>query len=272
MLLKPVGLRVCITDTSGSPLPEYQAVQTKDDTIECWVPSIEGANFQIHWEVLDRTPMTAGCCSCATPYFDGVKLKSKIAPSGKNKGRLYGHPVAPSTIRLYQFGKRTFTDEEDTSVANAVAVEDLGTIRLQVEWGQSIRKEKRTLRRFTEPTPGPVHEKLAKKGFWDSARLGQTAEIYMPAFGKFVKKEEATAGNFIFHYASEEFLQAQGIIPLVPKLESSVKSESVVKPESPETGLGRKRTRAASSEATGSGAVEDDIEEVLAPCAKKQKL
>ncbi|KAF8693179.1 hypothetical protein RHS03_08385, partial [Rhizoctonia solani] len=287
MFLKSLGLRVYITDASGSPLSEYQEVKTADNAIEymqfhayhtwvdqdfprCWIPSVEGANFQIHWEVLDRTPMIAGCCSCATPYFDGVKLKSKIAPNGKNKGRLYGHPVAPSTIRLYQFGKRTFTDEEDTSVANAMAVEDLGTIRLKIEWGQCVQKDKRTLRRFTDPRPAPVHEKLAKKGFWDSAGLGQTAEVYLPAFGKFIRKEEASCGNFVFRYASEDSLEAQGIMPIVSKIESTPKSEDIKKSEPLDIQLGRKRVRAARPEASGSDTVEDD-DRIPPPLAKKHK-
>ncbi|CAE6454447.1 unnamed protein product [Rhizoctonia solani] len=269
MFLKSLGLRVYITDASGSPLSEYQEVKTADNAIECWIPSEEGTNFQIHWEVLDRTPMTAGCCSCATPYFDGVKLKSKIAPNGKNKGRLYGHPVAPSTIRLYQFGKRTFTDEEDTSVANAMAVEDLGTIRLKIEWGKCVQKDKRTLRRFTDPKPGPVHEKLAKRGFWDSAGLGQTAEVHLPAFGKFIRKEEASCGNFVFRYASEDSLKARGIRPIVSKIELSPKLEDINKSEPLDIQLGRKRVRAASPEATGSDRVEND--DRIPPLAKKHK-
>ncbi|CEL54464.1 hypothetical protein RSOLAG1IB_07067 [Rhizoctonia solani AG-1 IB] len=265
MLLKSSGLRVYITDASGAPLPEYQQLQTKEDSIECWVPSVEGANFQIHWEILNRTPTTVGCCSCATPYFDGVKLKGKIAPSGRNKGRLYGHPVAPSMIRLYQFGKRKFTDEEDTSVADAISSEDLGTIRLKIQWGQSIRHENSTLSRFTEPVAGPVNEKLGKKGFWDSAGLGQTAETRRQAFGKFVKKEEAGFANFLFRYASEDFLMTQGIIPLVPKTEPPVKSESLAKQELLDTGLSRKRTRAVSPEANESGAIDDENDEAPTP-------
>ncbi|CAE6408202.1 unnamed protein product [Rhizoctonia solani] len=215
MLLEPLGLRVYITDTTGTPLPEYQEKQTKDDSIECWVPSTEGTNFQIHWEMLNRTATTVDCDTCAIPYFDGIKLKGKIATNGKNRGKLYGHPVGPDSIRLYQFGKRKFTDEEDNGLSsNATSVEDLGTIRVVIDWGQKVPKG-HTSRSFkdTDPASGTVNEKLAKKGFWDVAGLGPSTGSRRQIFYNFVEKKDALSGNFLFHYASEGIKRSLFTVP-----------------------------------------------------------
>ncbi|KAH7317528.1 hypothetical protein B0J17DRAFT_686751 [Rhizoctonia solani] len=272
MLLKPLGLRVYITDTAGNPLPEYHEKQTKEDSIECWIPSSEGTNFQIHWEILNRTPTTAECDTCAVPYFDGVKLKGKIATSGKNRGKLYGHPVGSDSIRLYQFGKRKFTDEEDIDFSNTTPVEDLGTIRLVIGWGQKVPK-KHTSHSFKDPDPasGTVNEKLAKKGFWDVAGLSPATGSRRQTFYNFVKKD-ATSGNFLFRYASEDVLKAQGIIPTVPKSESSIVLDSSVKLELPNTSLGRKRTHDTASGFNDAETLGGDDRKIATARTKRQKL
>ncbi|CAE6436298.1 unnamed protein product [Rhizoctonia solani] len=272
MLLKSLGLRAYITDAAGTPLPEYQVKQTKEDSIECWIPSIEGANFEIRWEIVERIPTTAGCCSCVTPYFDGVKLTGKIASSGKGKGKLYGYPVGPSTVRLYQFKNREFTEEEDVSLSNIVPVEDLGTIRLRVGWGRKVLK-RRSPHRFkdTDPNPGLVHEKLAKKGLWDAAGLGPATNSRPQKFSKLIEKTDAMPGNFLFRYASEDLLKEQGIIPTVSKAESSTKSDPLVKSELSNAGLGRKRARDTSSDVGGVDSVEDENGKIPEVRVKRRK-
>ncbi|CAE7139392.1 unnamed protein product [Rhizoctonia solani] len=253
MLLKSLGLRVYITDAEGTPLPEYQEKQTKEDSIECWVPSIEGANFQIHWEITDSVSATTGCDSCAIPYFDGVRLKGKIASSGKNTGRLYGYPVGPTTIRLYQFEKRQFTDEEDTILTNEISTEDIGTIRLKVVWGQEVQKRRAPYYcNNTDPTPGPIHEKMAKKGCWDAARLGPITDATgrQQTFCKFIKNKEIVPGNFLFRYAAKDVLEAQGIIPPTAKPALPTEVNPQVKMELFATNFSRKRGRSSSLEDT----------------------
>ncbi|KAJ1309368.1 hypothetical protein OPQ81_006147 [Rhizoctonia solani] len=272
MLLKALGMRLYITDVTGTPFPEYQEKQTNEGNIECWIPSIEGVNFEIHWEIIERTPITAGCCSCVTPYFDGVKLSGKVASSGKGKGKLYGHPVGITTVRLYQFTKRRFTATEDTSLSDTIKIEELGTIRLKVDWGQRVLK-RRSPHRFsdTNPAPGLVPENLAKQGFWDAAELGPATDTREQKFLKFVKSKDAMSGSFLFRYASEDVLRAQGIITSTRKLKSSTKLDHSLKYESSGAGPVLKRLRSATPEAAQFETLEDEGSKLLAPSAKRRK-
>ncbi|KAG8683386.1 hypothetical protein FRC11_013637, partial [Ceratobasidium sp. 423] len=243
MLFKSLGLSVCVTDADGVPLPEYQQKQTKYNVTECWIPSTEGANFRIKWEIINKDLAPAGCDARATPYFDGVRFGSGI---GETKGELRGHRVGHTTIRLYQFGKRRFTDEEDVSLFDAAPIEDLGTIRINIDWGHFYRTD--SLGYFSDPSRGPVHEKLAKKGFGDSAALGRAIDAPPPSMGGFIEEVAAPSGSFIFRYASEGWLQAQDIIPCMPKSEASTKSDPAVKSEPSGSGVGQKRARPLSTE------------------------
>ncbi|CAE6443286.1 unnamed protein product [Rhizoctonia solani] len=283
MLLKSLGLSVCVTDAAGVPLPEYQQKQTKDDVIECWIPSTEGANFKIKWEITNKALAPAGCDACATPYFDGVKFGSVI---GRTRGELRGHRVGHTTIRLYQFGKRRFTDEEDISLFDA-PIEDLGTIRVNIDWGHFRRSDR--LGYFSDPTRGPVHEKLVKKGFGDSAALGRAIDAPSSSAVGFIQEAGTPSGTFIFRYASEgvhhptsalypanhyyqAWLQAQDIISYIPKSEASTKSDPSVKPEPSGSGLGQKRTRPPPTEVIDVDAIEDDDDEITIINTKKPKL
>ncbi|CAE6482409.1 unnamed protein product [Rhizoctonia solani] len=264
MLLKSVGLSIWVTDAQGVPLPEYQHKQTKDDVTECWIPSTEGANFQIKWQALSQDSIPDGCEVRATPYFDGVRFRSKI---GKSKGELRGQRVGHTTIRLYQFGRRVFTDDENVPLYDTAPIDDLGTIRVKIDWGYSQPTD--ALDYYIDPTRGPIHEKLAKKGFGDSAALGQAVAAPPSSPVIFVKNKEAQTGSFIFRYASEDWLQAREIIPYPLKMEPSAKPNPYVKLE---PGLDRKRTRAAAQEVIDVDAIEDDDDEIIFICIKKPKL
>ncbi|KAG8703956.1 hypothetical protein FRC11_010321 [Ceratobasidium sp. 423] len=149
-------------------------------------------------DVLSRSDLRDGVCS-------GVHDRESI---GK------------TTARLFEFGRRALTDSDDFPELDSSLLESLNTIKLKFDWGRSGRLSRAKFRSDQELEVGPIHEKVAKKGHSDSAKLGKTITTLPVLKGySFTACEEIDSVTFVFRYAPNDWLQAQGIIQLSPRPE-----------------------------------------------------
>ncbi|CAE6423105.1 unnamed protein product [Rhizoctonia solani] len=223
MIFEKSGLSVWITDSDGDKLPEYEVQVTSYDTIQCWIPSTEGSNFEIHFEVRKNPHPIYGIST--SPFLDGVEMTGNVlSRSDLRNGVCTGvhdrESTGTTTARLYEFGKRTLTDSDDCPELDSSLVESLNTIKLKFEWGRSGKSSRAKFNSPQELEVGPIHEKVAKKGHSDAAKLGKTITTIPVLKGcSFTVYEEIDPITFVFRYAPSDWLQAQGIIQLSPRPE-----------------------------------------------------
>ncbi|KAG8695872.1 hypothetical protein FRC08_007505 [Ceratobasidium sp. 394] len=212
------NLSASIHTPDGEKLPEYEMKQIDDNTIECWIPSTEGANFEIWYEPLpDARPGLSLRCLLdldGIPFRGGV-LRPHLITAGF-AGKSQGQITSKSSIRLYSFGKRILTDREDIAPSTGGSQKDLNVIRVKLEHGTAGESYPQTS--FTTPKDnGPIHEKVAKKGHAGSAGLGKPSNLnYNPTVVNFTPTNGIEPSVFVFRYAPEDWLQARGIIPSKP--------------------------------------------------------
>ncbi|KAG9099845.1 hypothetical protein FS749_000241 [Ceratobasidium sp. UAMH 11750] len=207
-------LSASIHTTEGEKLLEYETKEIDDNTIECWIPSTEGENFEIWFSPLaDGRPDLALRC---LPDLDGVPFQGRILrPSiiDSSPGKCKGLVTSESSIRLFSFGKRILTDKEEIAPSTQGSQKDLNVIRVELQPGVAGASYPQT--NFTAPKEnGPIHEKVAKKGHAGSAGLGNTSNLgYSPTSAHFTPMTSIAPSVFLFRYAPEDWLQARGIIP-----------------------------------------------------------
>ncbi|CAE6526101.1 unnamed protein product [Rhizoctonia solani] len=219
MIFERLGLSVCIKNSNGDELPEYQVQETADDTIQCWVPSTPGVNFQLHWEVTDNPH--PGRDLRTVPFLDGVQMRAKVTRksvlANRFNGKHYKHQTGTSTARLYEFGTRVLTDSDDCVKPDQLVLKSLNTIKLVFEWG---RRGESAPGSFSVPQEiGPIHEKAAKKSHSGAAKLGKTINVASPNTVYFTTSATVKPIAFVFCYAPEGWLRARGIIPRSPEPE-----------------------------------------------------
>ncbi|CAE7118050.1 unnamed protein product [Rhizoctonia solani] len=228
MIFERLGLSARITDSDGVELPEYQVQETADDTIQCWIPSTSGVNFQIHWKVI-RNPHPEFDLR-RVPFLDGVQMRPTVTSKTKlqkfSTGKLYKHQTGTSTARLYEFGTRVLVDTDDSVKPNQLVLQNLNTIKLIFEWGQ--RRELLSTHRFEVPAEiGPIHEKAAKKSHSGAAKLGKTISVATSTTVAFTTLTTVKPITFMFCYAPEGWLRARDIIPRNPESESQDTQDSL---------------------------------------------
>ncbi|KAG9120045.1 hypothetical protein FRC07_004626 [Ceratobasidium sp. 392] len=201
----------------GEQLPEYQTNEVDDNTIECWIPSTEGVNFEISYKVLSNNAQPNLAVRCR-PQLDGVDYQGNIMVSQRialgMSGECRGQVTGASSIRLFAFGKRLLTDREDVAPSKGSSHKDLNTIRATLQWGTAGTSIPQT--HFEAPKEnGPIHEKAAKKGHAGAAGLGNSSSLVnKPMQVTFFRPvDDRKSLVFVFHYAPEDWLQARGIIP-----------------------------------------------------------
>ncbi|CAE6346321.1 unnamed protein product [Rhizoctonia solani] len=218
MIQQRSGISVWIIDSEGNHLQEYQVQDTADGAIQCWVPSVEGNNFKIQWEVIgDPHP---GLDLCAFPYLDGVKLtggvlyRKDIVRGGI--GQLSKESTGISSARLYEFGRRVLTDKDAGIKLDSSKARCLNTIQVDFAWGRG--GDSKLKKRFDEYVDiSPIHEKSAKKGHTGAAKLGKTVSIDKATHCGFYPNKSIKQATFVFCYAPEDWLRAREIIMDTPK-------------------------------------------------------
>ncbi|KAG8688388.1 hypothetical protein FRC11_005501 [Ceratobasidium sp. 423] len=160
MLFEKHGLVAQIVDSDDNELPGYQVGETADNTMQCWIPSTEGSNFKIQWNIV-----TALYPGHDIPSLDGVEMTG-VAIAKRHLVEGYSHQhyrqlTGNSTARLYEFGKRVLTD------SNNCAKPD-----------KSGQKDQSVPYVFSAPQDtGPIHEKAAKKGHSGAVKLGKAISV-----------------------------------------------------------------------------------------------
>ncbi|KAG8763145.1 hypothetical protein FRC12_008682 [Ceratobasidium sp. 428] len=210
------NLSAWITDSHGTQLEEFQKRDVDDQTTECWIPSEEGANFQIMWQptmnfeprqelrcsiLLDGRAVSAGCLSA-----------SRIARG--RPGKKDGMTVALGLRRLFVFGRQEITDQDELASPENSRKEDLGTIQITLTWVR-VTRGKRARRYLTPEEPGLLHERAAKKGHHTTAALGDLIPTPRPKSSKARVKVDSglPPAVFVFRYGPREWLMAKEIIP-----------------------------------------------------------
>ncbi|KAF8689759.1 hypothetical protein RHS03_09039, partial [Rhizoctonia solani] len=238
MILQRSGISAWITDSEGDRLKEYQVEETADGILQCWVPSVEGANFKIQWEVIGNP--RPGFDLCAYPHLDGVKFTGSVLYTKNitrgDIGQLSKESIGISTARLYEFGKRELTDKDTGIKLDSLMAKRLNTIQVDFVWGRGGgSKSKKQFEEHEEI--GPIHEKTAKKGHTGAAKLGRTVSISKATRCTFHPSRNIKQDTFIFCYAPEgkhdifehvddilpasldtiDWLRAREIIPTTPE-------------------------------------------------------
>ncbi|KAG8709682.1 hypothetical protein FRC09_000521 [Ceratobasidium sp. 395] len=222
-----------ISASSGEKLPEYGMKQIDETTVECWIPSTEGTNFEACFDVPPsiRPDFSFGC----SLRLDGIDFSGRVIPRllrtrGRRKVQVKGQSTGPSTMRLFSFGTRVLTDKADHLPPGKCGLQgELNTICLKLQWGhESQLRQQNSF--FVPKEHGPIHEKMAKKGHAGSAGLGSvtTTAIGSRLTCNFRPAFELKPLKFIFHYAPQDWLQAREIIP---QARPSVKRERDTTPE-----------------------------------------
>ncbi|KAG8721678.1 hypothetical protein FRC08_011087 [Ceratobasidium sp. 394] len=207
------NLLASIRTPEGDMLLEYKTKQIDDHTIECWIPSTEGANFEIWFTPLVN--LQTDLDLCCMDRLDGIDFGGSTARAAgigttyKRRGMIIGR----SAMRLFSFGRRMLTDREDIAPSKGKSQEELNSIRLTFTWGRVTKIQPTNISIPKESKI--IHEKAAKKGHAGSAGLGDAIKIpdHQPTEAKFESVPWAKPVVFIFRYGPEEWLQARGIIP-----------------------------------------------------------
>ncbi|CAE6526094.1 unnamed protein product [Rhizoctonia solani] len=214
MPLNHLGISVWITDSEGNELPQYDIKLVDDNKIECWIPSTEGSNFKILWKILNPMPRLD---LAVYPYLDGVAMTGALRlMANLYPGEFDAHQTGPSTVRLYEFGKRLLTDREDAAKPSDTQLQYLNTIVAKFSWG--LVGESRPNSDYRIPQEAaPLNEKLAKKGHSGSAGLGRAVTRARLATRRreFLPSSEPIL--FTFRYAPRDWLKARDIIPNSPR-------------------------------------------------------
>ncbi|CAE6418816.1 unnamed protein product [Rhizoctonia solani] len=252
MIQRHSGISAWITDSEGTPLEEYQVQETVDGTIQCWVPSIEGTNFKIQWEVIGKPHPELDLC--AFPYLDGVKLTGGVLYQKdivrKETGQLSKESTGTSSARLYEFGRRVLTDKDTGMKLDNSATKRLNTIQVDFAWGRG--GDSKLKKRFGEKYEdiGPIHEKTAKKGHAGAAKLGKTVSIDRATHCSFYPNKTIRQTTFVFCYAPEDWLRAREIIVDTPE------------PDTQEPQSTQKRARSKTPETLNVDELDTDDDEV----------
>ncbi|KAG8705842.1 hypothetical protein FRC08_001415 [Ceratobasidium sp. 394] len=209
------NLSAWITDSHGTQLEEYQKRDVDDETTECWIPSDEGANFQIMWQpTRDFEPKLWLRCS--------IRLDGRVVSSGciaaqeiarGVPGKRDGMSVASGLKRLFMFSRQKLTDQDELASPDGTGTTNLGTIQITLSWVR-VTKQKRPIRYMKPEEPGLLHERAAKKGHCTTAALG---ELFLTRPKTGAKRVKVDAGLphavFLFRYGPREWLKAKEIIP-----------------------------------------------------------
>ncbi|KAG9105261.1 hypothetical protein FRC07_009444 [Ceratobasidium sp. 392] len=211
------NLSAWITDSQGNQLEEFQQKDVDDQTAECWIPSEEGANFQIMWQpIRNFEPQLGLRCSVD---LDGRAITSRcISPKDIARGipgKKDGMTVGPGLRRLFMFSRQDITDRDDLASPNGSGNTNLGTIKVTLDWVRTIKSLH--VHKYSKPQePGLLHERAAKKGHCTTAALGDLIPGVHP--GKSVRSfKKVDAGLppvvFMFRYGPRDWLMAKDIIP-----------------------------------------------------------
>ncbi|KAG8705841.1 hypothetical protein FRC08_001414 [Ceratobasidium sp. 394] len=244
------NLSVCITDSHGTQLEEYKTNDVDDKTVECWIPSDEGANFRIIWKpAIDPRPNLSLRCDIR---LDGRTVSAEILSAAMIMlgipGETDGAHIASSVKRLFVFGRRNLTDQDELASPNDPG-KDLGTIQVRLTWVHWTSTD-RIYEYIAPKEPGLVHERAAKKGHSATATLADPIHVNPEPLKYAVRTDTVSPPVvFTFRYGPKDWLKAKNIMPHEspePTVIGSGRDTPVIKTEEPS----RKRKREPSSTPT----------------------
>ncbi|KAJ7581153.1 hypothetical protein C8J56DRAFT_959243 [Mycena floridula] len=186
--------------TNEEPLTEYLvAVNSKTESVSCWIPSEPGKAFTVSWRDHGGKVDT-----CAFITLDGFTVPGRF---------LFGEGVAwRNGVRTGKATERPFVFPKD--VSTSTNAKDIGTITLKIKRVDRVIGRPANL---PQPLPGKA---LGKRRAGDiCVGFGEERKAFEQyGYTWSVKSHEdssmkpKTYVTFIFRYRSPEFLQAQGIM------------------------------------------------------------
>lgn len=200
-----LGFNVFIS-CQGKALPEYGIeVQEHEKTIEGYVPSEAGKNFEVRWQ--DIQPSRRDCHSVST-YIDGRLMGCTTLRKG-DSGLRWGVRTSLDERRLFQFAPLLTTDDDGILGGHADS-EKLGTIEVVISRA-AISGHQDHVRGRNVQEIGPVHEKSKKAGS-HCVTLGDSRRCRARRCTKVkvLDPRGTWAARFVFRYRSIDLLRAQG--------------------------------------------------------------
>ncbi|KAG8723857.1 hypothetical protein FRC11_002277 [Ceratobasidium sp. 423] len=220
-------VKVRITDEDGDDLEMFGVRDSGPNTKECWIPSEEGENFQITWEVKAPKRRYKKLALRAIPYLDGAKRSEGILTASQiadeERGCLDGEQIDVDMTSPFQFGRLNVTNDDLKLEKHNdhIHAADLNTIKVVVAWGHAKVRELSPEEVGEAMFPrlqnrGLTHESNVKRGNYSAAILGDPIATrastctHTYTFRRDIKLDEFT---FVFRYASLDWLREQGITP-----------------------------------------------------------
>ncbi|CAE6448489.1 unnamed protein product [Rhizoctonia solani] len=229
-------LLVSITNPQGEPLQEFKQAGTGENSAECWVPSDEGSNFQIHFQAIRNFKPKLGLhCSIKLDgkAVSGGGLKSSSISRGLT-GIKTGMTVAKGIKRHYVFGRHNVTDRDDLALPDGPGRELMGTIQVTLSWVKYGKSRRRNEPYRNPGEPGFVHERAVKKGHLSAATLGTPVRKNSGGRVRDMKDAGFSKVVFLFRYGPRDWLEAKDIItterrPVMQDSKPKVSARSVKK-------------------------------------------
>ncbi|KAJ1307202.1 hypothetical protein OPQ81_001317 [Rhizoctonia solani] len=233
------NILVWIESIDGDIYNEYEYKEPKEGRKECWIESKQSQNFRICWRFSGTTPHSIK----SYIWLDGIQVSGGLLRSHEvhHTFRMSGCAIGSKKRLPFVFGRLQVTDDESSS-SNLTGLENLNTIRVAFEYVTFLGYT-------TDPPPPPksrgaIYEKIAKTTPGDSAGLGDPIPAPLRRWCKTEKVPGLDRVEFVFHYASYDWLLAREIVsgPRPRSLEKRKSLEKTATKATPSTPRKRKHT------------------------------
>ncbi|KZO89891.1 hypothetical protein CALVIDRAFT_558971 [Calocera viscosa TUFC12733] len=196
-------------EVDGVRLEEY-AIESRPEELDmrCWIPSEEGKNFVVHYKNHGEGRKCRWKLHCDGRRCGGTIMKRDRSQSSKG-----GRFISSTEEQLFQFGRISLTEDEQVALQDETLIKELGTLKIVVEDGTTVRKAYEDKGALAEQKP--VHEQTKKAA--GHCVVGGAIVQSNRQFVTFTSSgRPATA--FVFQYGPKELLQAKGIMPPPPRV------------------------------------------------------
>lgn len=184
------------------PLPEFEVVENEAvHRVTCWIPSIAGQRFSIHWR-----DEGGGIDTAAYINLDGTVVSGRFL-FGHGEASRDGFRTGATTERPFMFMK---VDESSEPRLPPKQANETGTIILRIK---RIKRTTSKVANRIQPTPVEVASRTREHCIGYGPER-DTYEQYSTtwSFEPYDASSPGSYATFVFRYRSAEFLASEGII------------------------------------------------------------